>query len=138
MAKLTTFSMDDRSVLVDYTEQRGERHESFGAYDEKGRAIGAYITTGVHEFRAVASDEDPLRRFWRMPAGRYFHFTPHATRDQRPYGAMQSRAYFTTEAERDAAIAEYLASAKKRAEAKARKIARDAAAQAARIQRSQA
>ena len=57
---------------------------------------------------ALATDE--------LPAGSTrLYFRPHATRSRARYGAMQPNSYFETEEAREAAIAKYLAGARKRA-----------------------
>jgi len=94
---------------------------SFDVRDTKGRVIGAGITTFAQEFTDLPADPQPTS--WStVPAGFYFCFTPQATRNGLPYGASQNRRRFSTAAERDQAVAEYLADARKRAA----KIARGA------------
>jgi hypothetical protein len=120
---------------VNYTEQRVEQLVRFGCYDEKGREIGALITTCVHEF-APLTEEDlagTYYSFYRKAPGRYFAFRPHATRNASTYGACQGWHYSSSEEERAAVIAKYLADARKRAERKAHKIQEAAAATAQRI-----
>jgi hypothetical protein len=87
----------------------------FPSRDAKGRTIGAHI----YRFDAehVVSD-DGLRNHYIFPAGRYFGFKPQATRNGASYGAAQSTQLFNTVEEREAAIADYLKNAMKRAAAK--------------------
>jgi hypothetical protein len=125
-----------RSHPVNYLESRQaetrELHD-FGAYDEKGRRIGAEIRTGTLEFRAIEADE--TLSAWNCAPGRYFYVIAHATRNGIPYGPCQGTVYYVSEQERAAAIAKYMADARKRAEGKARKAQATAAAIAARITR---
>lgn len=83
----------------------------FGVYDRLGRKIGAQVRTSENTF---AVNEEGSWGYLRAP-GRYFSFYPQATRNGVRYGAAQNEKHFDTAAERDAAVAKYLAGARKRA-----------------------
>lgn len=79
--------------------------------DRLGRQIGAQVTVRHEEFTVVEGASGGYRR----EPGRYWSFTPSATRDGRPYGASQNPNYFNTQTEMDKAISTYFAKAEKRA-----------------------
>jgi len=96
-------------------ERRAPVEIDFGMNDAKGRAIGARIIVCVIDFVPAAEDCN-----WYFPRedgnmGRYFEYDPQALRDGAPYGACQCERRFRDEAAMNAAIAKYIADAKKRA-----------------------
>ena len=103
---------------------KADSFEAFGVKDAKGREIGAKIRT----FEEVFSFGPGVAQYpgsdyahtCNIAPGLYYGFYPHATRNGKPYGAGQPVQRFATTAERDAAIAKYLAGARKRAEKAAR------------------
>lgn len=112
--------MTDYSKYVPGFSERSSEpvtvHHGFGVNDTKGRGIGARITTFILTYKArtdgqrsgTICDPDKIGKS-------FFAFVPQATRGGVPYGASQVTQEFSTEAERDAAIAKYLAGAAKRA-----------------------
>lgn len=105
-------------IISGRTETQDEQVD-FGLKDAHGRAIGARISR--FEFTATPTDEF-LYGVYLLPEGmegRVFAFYPQAMRNDVKYGASQQSRYFRTEAEREAAITEYLRNATKRAAAKA-------------------
>jgi hypothetical protein len=106
----------DRTVIGSESVKHVE-HASFGILDERGRTIGALIVTGEREFVTAPAD---AMSFYDQPAGRFFYSTVHATRDGKPFGAMQHPLYFRSEEARSAHIKNYLKTARIRA---ARKVA---------------
>jgi len=91
----------------------------FGITDRKGRAIGAQIATWEAEYVPVAADQadkdyGPEGWYINRQPGRYYGFRPWATRNGKHYGAMQPSYLYATTEEREAAIAKYLDSARKR------------------------
>jgi hypothetical protein len=101
-----------KTQQMPYTNQQFTSH-SFGAVDERGRVIGAEVWTGEVDY--VPFVPTPVETGYNTPAGHYFAFRPSATRNGKPYGAAQYVRIFSTQAERDAAVAAYLKSARKRA-----------------------
>lgn len=89
----------------------------FGICDNRGRALGTIVYNAVFEHVEIAN---PTHCYYThvMP-GTYFAFRVHSTRNGKPFGAWQKDRLFTTEAERAAAIAKYIAAAKKAAAEKA-------------------
>lgn len=82
--------------------------------DNKGRIIGAQIT----RFEAVhVEPKEDNRSYFTVPAGYYYAFIPHNTRNGECYGSSQEARLYTDRFERDAAIAEYIS----RSEAKYQK-----------------
>lgn len=71
--------------------------------DSRNRRIGVLI----EKFTSVFTPTDTSYG-WNMKAGTYYGFKPHTTRDDQTYGASQSRRYFGSIDERDAAIAKYM------------------------------
>lgn len=86
-------------------------HFDFGVVDYKNRKIGAIISYGEAEFVPVTDDSGCG---YRMEAGHYFTYCPHNTRNGQSYGSCNPTKYYKTEAERDAAVAQYLKAAVKR------------------------
>lgn len=91
----------------------------FGVADAKGRKIGGYV---VHYegFRKIVEWE-----LWEgspevevLREGHVYGFRPQATRNGEPYGASQNTRWFTSKAERDAAVAKYFNSARNAARKK--------------------
>jgi hypothetical protein len=96
----------------------GSRYIAFGIADHKCREIGAHIA--IWEIDVVTSDAPEADAPEAMvsddvPAGHYFAFELHATRDKRSYGVLQHFQLFTSADARETAIATYLSAAKKRA-----------------------
>ncbi len=96
------------------TETQSEEVIGFGLFDSKGREIGARVTLQIREMVPVAADAPSYAGFNIKP-GTYFTFTPHAARGGEDFGAFSGTRYFKSEAARAAAVAKYLADAKKRA-----------------------
>lgn len=91
----------------------------FGVKDRFGRTIGAKVFLREVTMEAI---EDACRLYYStMAPGHYFCMSVTATRDDVPYGAVQMRQYFTTEAERTATMEKYFAGAAKRAAKRAGK-----------------
>lgn len=99
---------------------------NFGVQDNKGRAVGAFVKTFTEVYRDATPEEtakgerdnyygaDYIRLF-RVPVGTYYCFTPCATRAGESFGAGMGSNTYATEADRDAAVAEYFKNAQKRA-----------------------
>lgn len=120
-------------------------HHDFGVSDERGRKIGAFVSRCTVTVASVMRYDDTgegvpanlsMRDLWladhagTAPRKWSYHeeatepaygFSPHATRNGTPYAALQSWRWFSSEAEREAAVTAYLKSAHKRAHAKTRK-----------------
>jgi hypothetical protein len=111
--------MATKTKITDWNGPRVALHTDFGVKDHKGRAIGAFITKGTNEFVALKKGDNEMSFWTDKEPGVYFYFRPQNTRNGKSYGACQSRQYFNTEAECDAAIAKYLEAAKKRFSKKA-------------------
>lgn len=94
-------------------------HYEFGTTDNRGRATGAQIKTGV---RIMVEQPEGITWGWRHAPGTYYIWEPHTTRDGRTYGPVQCDHYCKTLAERDAAISKYLKDAAKRASKLAAKV----------------
>jgi hypothetical protein len=86
----------------------------FGLFDKKGREIGARVTLQMREMVLVETNEE-YRCGFSIEPGNYFTFTPSAARGGQSFGAFSGTRYFKSEAARSAAVAKYLAAAKKRA-----------------------
>lgn len=107
---------------ISNSEKAGYHHAfravyDFGVKDDKGRAVGAvcqFYTVEVKAERYLWNHEE--RRY--MPPGVYFVGCFEAARASKQFGATQSRRVFTSVEAREAALADYLAAAKKRAEKK--------------------
>lgn len=84
----------------------------FEVKDRFGRELGTKIMTWEATFENQPAD---ARSGYSVPAGRYFMFEVHATRNDEDYGASQGWQRFNTVEEREAAINKYLAGAKARA-----------------------
>ncbi len=104
----TRFSIHSRAVEVVRV------HHDLGHADAKGRRIGAEIRTSLITVADKPADHSGGYYGYR-PAGRYYAFVPHATRNGVHYGASQRETLFAKVEERDAAIEKYLANARKRA-----------------------
>jgi len=88
----------------------------FNHRDRLGRLIGARADRSTVSYVDLTEAELETRRCWNcIPAGTYFAFQPSALRNGRHYGASQREQLFTTEAEREAAVAKYFRDAEKRA-----------------------
>lgn len=99
---------------------------TFDAADKKGRKIGASAWCCSQVLTPVPQEE--IDRGWygwifegadELNGATIYSYTPHGTRDGKDFGAFQGRFYFTSEQERDAAVAKYFANAEKRAIKKA-------------------
>jgi len=93
---------------------RAGEHIAFGLTDEKGRAIGTFIQRETVEYVERIGPVEGYCYYEREP-GVSYEFRPHVTRNGQCYGAMHGARIFKTVDEREAAIAEYIAGAKKRA-----------------------
>jgi hypothetical protein len=100
-----------RTRITEDARDETQRHD-FGVRDSKGRVLGANVATGRRVFEAAQVGNGS---WWTLAPGTHFYFCPQATRDGRGFGATQGARYFATAAERDAAVARYLDSARKRA-----------------------
>jgi hypothetical protein len=114
MAKIPEYVKGARTHR-DYDAQvdAGTVRRSFGVKDRLGREIGGigYRWDNV-VFRPAPEDAN----YWNCtPEGTYFAFCPHASRNGKPYGAIQRDQFYTTAAERDAAMETYFTNAAKRA-----------------------
>jgi hypothetical protein len=100
-----------------------QRVEWFNCSDKKGRVLGADVMTGECDYIALTAAEmvGPYYSYSSYPAGHYFYFCPQALRGGKDYGPCQPVYYFTTAESRDAAVAEYLKQAARRALKKAAK-----------------
>jgi hypothetical protein len=110
----------DESITSHKIDDDKETREEFdfGVKDSKGRALGSRVFKGRDEF--VEIDEAHRRENqyavgYHVRPGSYFYFRPSATRDGKHYGAWHYPSYFHTAQERDAAVAKYVANARKRA-----------------------
>lgn len=90
-------------------------HESrdFGA-KFKGRALGAQVA----RFEGDA-EVNPNGFGYAIEPGRVFGYRPSATRERRPFGAVQATLFFNTPEAREKDVERYFAAAMKRAKAKA-------------------
>lgn len=106
-------------MLSHYTESldQVDTQYNFGTFDNRGRSTGAKIRT----CRRIMIEYNPEEeKTWgiggyRLPAGEYFVWCPHTTRNGAYYGPVQTEQFCASLAERDAAIAKYLKDAAKRA-----------------------
>jgi hypothetical protein len=99
-------------MLVNFKPIAGvDREEvAFGCSDGKGRWVGAII------YRSLDDGQEDQCGYPGYEPGLYYTFRPMAARNGLPYGGgRQPHYHFKSEAEREAAIEKYLASAKKRA-----------------------
>ena len=88
------------------------RNIDFGIADSKGRPVGLAIVES--EVVATEIPEESIR--WsRLAPGEYFAVQMTTTRAGATFGAWQPSQYFETLAERDAAIAKRIKSAKAKA-----------------------
>lgn len=107
--------MNTGYVAAEYHETRTSKLvEAFGVKDGKGRELGAIAYLGTRKVTQVA-DRDFGSCALEADLGDWFIFYPDATRDGKSFGASHGSRKFRTEAERDAAVVAYLASARKRA-----------------------
>lgn len=90
-------------------------HFEFPYVDSRGRKVGARIARFEATYTEVGQD---ARSWYSRAPGHYFAFHPWATRNGQRYGASQREQFFSTEAEREAAIQKYLKAAFKRASKK--------------------
>lgn len=90
-------------------------YANFDAVDTKGRRFGARIVIEVIEFVPAAVDKLCPYILQEDNLGRWYHATPHATRDGNLYGALQTGKMFRTKDEVLAYVAKYFVNAEKRA-----------------------
>lgn len=93
----------------------------FGVTDARGRKIGALVHRFMTEYVEREGGWAANCMGSTRPAGMYITLQTQASRDGVPYGAWQDARYFTTEAEREAAVAKYLKDAQARALKNAKK-----------------
>lgn len=97
-----------------YREQVLERAEAeridFGYVDAKGRRIGC----ALYRVKVEWVEAPDAKWGWKVPRGQY-RLCVQAERNGVSYGACQADQYFESEEAREAAVAKYLAGAKKRA-----------------------
>lgn len=91
-------------------------HVDFDVRDQRGRAIGAAVTTFMVTFTALP---DGATSGWCHAPGTFFGLCVQATRNGRGYGASQPWRFFATAAERARALAASLTASRRRASAKA-------------------
>lgn len=118
MTKTITIQTWDRSspIAWDVVSER------FGVLDQKGREIGGNVHTCTCTWRIETqetADWAVERTITRRDGEVTYQWSPQATRDGRSYGAGHRWSHCATIEERDAAIAAYFASARKRAAKKA-------------------
>jgi len=113
---------NDPRIDTDAKSNRGSRtstgttEHDFDVVDNKGHAVGAAIYYGKVTY---APQIEGSFGYCSIAPGDYITFTPSATRAGRSFGAVQQSRTFMADEEgellRDAAVAKYLKSAKKRA-----------------------
>lgn len=102
--------------------------QQFDVVDNKGRRMGARVTTYDNQFVAVARtdrDGDDTAADYRAQGqivrnavpGVYYAYVPGATREGHRFGASQDARYYATAQERDEAVRIYFNNARKRAQA---------------------
>jgi hypothetical protein len=96
-------------------QNQKERFVDFGLVDEKGRRIGAKLTT--YELDFVANDNNPGATYDVAP-GHYYILTPQHTRNGEEYGFGAHIGFFQRPHDREFAALKYLDDAKSRAAAK--------------------
>lgn len=104
--------MATKTRLANEIDEGTEFHD-FEILDSKGRKLGASVRYSVRVFEPVADD---ARTCYTIPAGTYFCWYGHATRNGERFGALQSTHRCDTEAERFEQVQKYLDSARKRAQ----------------------
>jgi hypothetical protein len=93
---------------------------SFGVRDEKGREIGGYVEVWT-EFRRPLTEEEMSEQQYSYYScfpedlGVRYAYRPGALRNGCPFGAWQREQFFATAEERDRAVEQYFANARKRA-----------------------
>lgn len=106
-------------VFVRHLTTKGTTESvAFGIRDERGREVGAILFRYGLSVELAEGEEARfgLLATTELPVGASrLVFVPHAARDGKAFGAFQRHSYFETEEAREAAIAKYLAGAKKRA-----------------------
>lgn len=83
----------------------------FELRDKKGRRVGAQVVLTVETLAPAPEGEYG----YTQPPGTYFCFRPSATRNGKPFGAIQTKRFFATFEERDAEVKRYFDAAVKRA-----------------------
>ena len=101
----------NKTKLVSQTDEIKE-NKYFGIFDPRGREIGAQIRTFDATFEPIPEGD---AWYYHMEPGHYYALKVWATRDGKPFGAMQSTRFFKTIEERQGAIDKYLKYAQKRA-----------------------
>lgn len=88
---------------------------TFDAVDNKGRCFGARVDIQVIEF--VPADENAYSRYLieRDKLGLWYRVMPHATRDNKLFGACHHGTKFRTKDEALDYVAKYFSEAEKRA-----------------------
>lgn len=96
---------------------QGSETREFDAVDSKGRRFGASAYKFHRDYSRKVGEVAAYcaHNMCQRPAGRYFGFRPQAMRGGERYGASHGETLYSTEAERDAAVAKYFADAQKRA-----------------------
>jgi hypothetical protein len=88
---------------------------NFDARDSKGRIVGAAALRFTLTAEPIAMRPQKERSCLGLPPGFYYCYEPGALRDGKGFGAICRMRYFTTEAEREAAVEKYFGGAQKRA-----------------------
>jgi hypothetical protein len=96
---------------IEYINEGAERH-GFGVIDRKGRELGARVHFSVRVYDVVEGHDGWTRN---LKPGTYYAWCGHATRAGEAFGALQPIRFCKSEAERQAAVAKYLAGAAARA-----------------------
>lgn len=102
-------------------EVPGEVHD-FGTKDSRGRAVGSLVyryEADLCQYQEVQPNPSFL---WSGPVSlgrRVFCYFPHATRDGKPFGAIQEVQIYDSEEAREDGVKKYLEGARKRAATKA-------------------
>lgn len=131
MSKIEQANLDGFHQTVEVTDTPGTiikslHRQSFGVVDQKGREVGAVAKLYGVTYRDATPEELALKEgtlreryegphISHIPAGSYWCFTPSVTRGGDDFGPSQNSKWYTNAADRDAAVTEYFASARKRA-----------------------
>ena len=103
------------------SERQSSEQHNFGVIDRKRREFGAIIYRSLQTYEpGPENNKSPTGYEWQSGStstqpGLYFAWIGQATRGGLPFGACQDLRLCKSEEEREAAIAKYLAAAKKRA-----------------------
>lgn len=101
-----------RCIRANVTESAKEARQ-WGTHDRLGRLIGNTVTT--YEVTFAPAPEDARSWSYTMVPGLYFAMYSQATRNGERHQASSREQFFTTAAERDAAVAKHFKGAEKRA-----------------------